>query len=92
MKINSDSFWPSYTDLMTSLFFIMLVLFVLTYVSLKSTIKLQKENHDYYGFKVNDGLYWYWMAENINYDDETYKGYLESYPKFYKEFHIKKIK
>jgi outer membrane protein OmpA-like peptidoglycan-associated protein len=43
MKKNSDSFWPSYTDLMTSLFFIMLVLYVLTYVRLNSTIKLQKE-------------------------------------------------
>lgn len=38
-----NSFWPSYTDLMTSLFFIMLVLYVLTYVRLSSTIKLQKE-------------------------------------------------
>jgi len=44
MKTKKDnSFWPSYTDLMTSLFFIMLVLYVLTYVRLNSTIKLQKE-------------------------------------------------
>jgi outer membrane protein OmpA-like peptidoglycan-associated protein len=28
-------FWPSFTDLMTSLFFIMLVLYVLTYVKMK---------------------------------------------------------
>jgi hypothetical protein len=36
MKKNSnDFFWPSFTDLMTSLFFIMLVLYVLTYVQLK---------------------------------------------------------
>ena len=39
----SDFFWPSYTDLMTSLFFIMLVLYVLTYVRLNTTIKLQKD-------------------------------------------------
>lgn len=39
----SDFFWPSYTDLMTSLFFIMLVLYVLTYIRLNTTIKLQKE-------------------------------------------------
>jgi len=32
---NSGFFWPSFTDLMTSLFFIMLVLYVLTYVKLK---------------------------------------------------------
>jgi outer membrane protein OmpA-like peptidoglycan-associated protein len=40
---HSHFFWPSYTDLMTSLFFVMLVLYVLTYVRLKSTIILQKE-------------------------------------------------
>jgi len=44
MKDNhSHFFWPSYTDLMTSLFFVMLVLYVLTYVRLRSTITLQKE-------------------------------------------------
>lgn len=32
---NSGFFWPSFTDLMTSLFFIMLVLYVLTYVKLE---------------------------------------------------------
>lgn len=37
----SDAFWPSYTDLMTSLFFIMLVLYILTYVRLNSTIQFQ---------------------------------------------------
>lgn len=30
----SDFFWPSFTDLMTSLFFIMLVLYILTYLKL----------------------------------------------------------
>lgn len=39
----SDFFWPSYTDLMTSLFFVMLVLYVLTYFRLSKTIQLQKE-------------------------------------------------
>lgn len=37
----SDAFWPSYTDLMTSLFFVMLVLYILTYVRLNATIQLQ---------------------------------------------------
>ena len=32
---SSDFFWPSFTDLMTSLFFIMLLLYVLTFVKLK---------------------------------------------------------
>ena len=40
---NTDFFWPSYTDLMTSLFFIMLVLYVLTYLRLNKTIRLQKD-------------------------------------------------
>ncbi len=31
-------FWPSYSDLMTSLFFLMLVLFVITIISLRNTI------------------------------------------------------
>ncbi|SJZ77708.1 OmpA family protein [Chitinophaga eiseniae] len=39
----NDFFWPSYTDLMTSLFFIMLVLYVLTYVRLDNTIKVQEK-------------------------------------------------
>ncbi len=36
---NSEShFWPSYSDLMTSMFFIMLVMFVLTMVSLRFSL------------------------------------------------------
>ena len=54
----------------------------------KEIIKLQKENHEYYGFEINDKLYWYWNAEDIKYDDETYEGYLKSYPKFYENFKI----
>ena len=49
---------------------------------------VQKDCHDYYGFDVNGKLYWYWMSEDIDFDDETLKGYLESYPEFYKEFRI----
>ena len=45
MKNNKqDFFWPSYADLMTSLFFIMLVLYVLTYAVLNRTIKTQKKD------------------------------------------------
>lgn len=36
---DSGFFWPSFTDLMTSLFFIMLVLYVLTYLKLKNQQK-----------------------------------------------------
>ena len=34
-KSSSDFFWPSFTDMMTSLFFIMLCLYALTYVQLR---------------------------------------------------------
>ncbi|MGV3502823.1 MAG: hypothetical protein ACO1O1_03900 [Adhaeribacter sp.] len=39
MKGNKDFFWPSYVDLMTSLFIVMLVLFVLSY-------KMFQDNED----------------------------------------------
>ena len=37
-KKTGSHFWPSYSDLMTSLFFLMLVLFVLTIISLRNTL------------------------------------------------------
>jgi hypothetical protein len=36
--VRTDSFWPSYTDLMTSLFFVMLVLFILVFARQHQTI------------------------------------------------------
>ena len=36
MQKENNFFWPSYSDLMTSLFFIMLVLYILTYIKLKN--------------------------------------------------------
>ena len=48
----------------------------------------QMAMHDYFGFKMNPALYSYWQAEDINFDDETLRGYLESYPRFYREFRI----
>jgi multimeric flavodoxin WrbA len=51
--------------------------------------ELQYNNHEYYGFDVNKELYWNWNAENIEYDDETLQGYLDSYPEFFDEFLIK---
>jgi multimeric flavodoxin WrbA len=50
----------------------------------------QMAMHDYFGFRVNPALYSYWQAEDINFDDETLRGYLESYPRFYSDFRIKK--
>ena len=51
--------------------------------------ELQFENHKYYGFDAYEDLYWFWNAEDIDYNDETLQGYLESYPEFFEEFHIK---
>lgn len=51
--------------------------------------ELQYNNHEYYGFEVNKELYWNWSAEDIEYDDETLQGYLDSYPEFFDEFKIK---
>ena len=51
-------------------------------------VKLQYDNHDYYGFKTNKKLYWNWTAEDVNFDDETLEGYIESYPEFLEEFKI----
>ena len=51
--------------------------------------ELQYNNHEYYGFNVNEELYWNWNAEDIEFDDETLQGYLDSYPEFFDEFKIK---
>jgi multimeric flavodoxin WrbA len=51
--------------------------------------ELQYNNHKYYGFDVNKELYWNWNAEDIEFDDETLQGYLDSYPEFFDEFKIK---
>jgi multimeric flavodoxin WrbA len=52
---------------------------------------LQFDIHEYYGFKPNKDLYWYWNAEDVGYGEETLKGYKESYGEFYKDFKIKKL-
>jgi hypothetical protein len=39
----NNFFWVSYSDLMTSLFFVMMILFFVTIVKLKSTIEILKE-------------------------------------------------
>ena len=51
--------------------------------------ELQYNNHEYYGFNVNKELYWNWNAEDIEFDDETLQGYLDSYPEFFDDFKIK---
>lgn len=52
----------------------------------------QMDCHDYYGFDVKKDLYWFWQSEDIEFDEETLKGYKESYPNFFETFKIKKNK
>lgn len=70
-------FWTSYSDLMTSLFFVMLVLFILTIVMLHQKIKATQAQID----KINE------IEEAINKIDSTYFDYNKVYKK-----HIMKIK
>ncbi|WP_430412734.1 hypothetical protein [Kordia sp.] len=51
-KTNKNLFWVSFADLMTSLFFVVLVLYVITYVMLKKEQKeLQNKNTEYVEFQ-----------------------------------------
>jgi multimeric flavodoxin WrbA len=45
---------------------------------------LQKKVHEFYGFKINDDLYWNWQyTKDIN--DESLKSYKDSHTKFIKD-------
>lgn len=76
MSKKSNFFWASYADLMTSLFFIMLVLFVLTIAMMKRQAKANKEQID----MINN------IQKSIEKLDTTYF----SYQKDYKRFSLKK--
>ncbi|MBP8966542.1 MAG: hypothetical protein KBG33_03995 [Paludibacteraceae bacterium] len=76
-KLKKESFfWTSYSDLMTSLFFVMLVLFILTIVILHQGMKATKAQID----KINE------IEEAVNKIDSTYFEYNKVYKK-----HILKI-
>jgi hypothetical protein len=76
-KIKKESFfWTSYSDLMTSLFFVMLVLFVLTIVMLHNKIKATETQLK----KIQE------IEEATNKIDTTYFEYRKEYKK-----HILKI-
>jgi multimeric flavodoxin WrbA len=53
-----------------------------------NVVDTQKESHEYYGFKINDSLYWNWQYTKDSYD-ETQKSYKESHKKFLKDTGIK---
>ena len=45
---------------------------------------LQKKVHEFYGFKINDDLYWNWQySKDVN--DESLKSYKDSHKKFVKD-------
>jgi len=73
---NESFFWTSYSDLMTSLFFVMLVLFILTIVLLHNKIKATENQLK----KIQE------IEEAINKIDTTYFEYRKEYKK-----HILKI-
>ncbi len=50
-----------------------------------NAIDLQRKIHKFYGFKINDKLYWNWQYTN-NEKDETLKSYKNSYNSFIKDF------
>jgi hypothetical protein len=87
-KVKNESFfWTSYSDLMTSLFFVMLVLFVLVIVLLHN--KISEQANDLEKYKTVDLAQWKMIQdvekanENI---DKTYFEYNETYKK-----HVLKI-
>ncbi|MDI9358311.1 MAG: hypothetical protein QM528_05150 [Phycisphaerales bacterium] len=82
MKPEKDSsFWTSYTDLMTSLFFVMLVLYILTYLQLTKTIKAQKKELEIIN-TVNKTL------EPLKKDTTLFK-YEKDYQRFELSFDVK---
>ena len=71
-KPKQDFFWPSFTDLMTSLFFVMLVLYVLTYLYMKNQQRATEEQLR----KIKE------VQNAVNALDTTYFTYDSTYRRF----------
>ena len=54
-----------------------------------NVIDLQRKIHEFYGFKINDKLYWNWQYTS-NEKDETLKSYEKSHDSFIKDFDLNK--
>lgn len=53
----------------------------------ENVTEIQKKVHEFYGFKINDNLYWNWQyTKDVN--DETQKSYKDSHKKFIKDTKI----
>jgi multimeric flavodoxin WrbA len=53
----------------------------------ENIIDVQKEVHKFYGFKINNNLYWNWQYTQDK-NDETLKSYKNSYKTFIKDFNL----
>lgn len=53
-----------------------------------NVIELQKKVHEFYGFDINEELYWNWQYTDTT-TDESQKSYKESFGAFVKDFDIK---
>ena len=53
----------------------------------ENVTETQKEVHRYYGFKINDSLYWNWQYTKDS-DDETQTSYKKSHDKFLSDMKI----
>src|SRR5947209_5910183 len=74
---DDDAFWPSYVDLMTSLFVVMLVLFVFSYAAFsiqKNKLRVQAESYQRL-VQIDAAIGALKQKGVFNYD-QTYKRYL----------------
>ncbi len=77
-KSGNSVFWVSFSDLMTSLFFIVLVLFVVTYVNNRNEIKAKEEQLRVYR-EVEESLKPLKQDSTLFNYDEDYKRFLLSF-------------
>jgi len=62
------------------------------YIGIGNTPKMiQKGVHEFYGFKINDDLYWNWQYTKDE-NNETQKSYKDSYKKFIKDTKLPEVK
>ena len=57
----------------------------------ENVTKVQKGVHEFYGFKINDDLYWNWQYTKDE-NNETQKSYKDSYKKFIKDTKLPEVK
>ena len=53
----------------------------------EEVLETQKKVHEFFGFEINDKLYWNWQY-TTDHNDESKESYLDSHKKFKKDFKI----